>query len=207
MNGCCDHDFHEDELQIKSFRRVLWVVLIINAVMFVAEFATAFYASSVALQADALDFLGDAVTYGITLMVLGSALRIRAYAALLKGLSMGLLGLWVYGRTIVYMLEGSIPVAEMMGTVGLVALVANAVSAFLLYRYRAGDSNMRSIWLCSRNDAIGNLAIIIAASGVFVLDTGWPDFIVASIMATLSVSASYQIIRQARAEIGSTSAA
>jgi len=201
MTGCCDHDIDEEALKVTAFRRILWAVLVINASMFVVEFSSAFVASSVALQADALDFLGDAATYGITLMVLGSALKVRARAALLKAASMALMGLWVFGRTIFYMIEGVTPSAEIMGIMGGLAFLANLISALMLYRYRAGDSNMRSIWLCSRNDAIGNLAIIVAALGVFTTETPWPDFVIAVIMASLAISASIQIFRQAGQEL------
>ena len=201
----CNHKISQENLETVSFKRALWAVLLINAVMFFVEFSAAFVAGSVALQADSLDFLGDAVTYGVTLLVLGSSLKIRARTAMLKGISMGALGLWVYGRTISHIIEGSTPSYDVMWTMGILAFIANLVSAALLYRYRTGDSNMRSIWLCSRNDAIGNLAIIIAASGVFILSSGWPDFIVASIMASLSVTAAYQIIRQSYGELTGSS--
>ena len=199
--ACCDHDIHEEELKVSKFRTVLWIVFIINFVMFVVEFGTAFFANSVSLQADALDFMADAMTYGVTLMVLGSSLRVRASVAMLKGISMGVLGIWIYARTAYNAQAEIVPLATVMGTVGFVALIANVVSAVLLFKFRSGDSNMRSIWLCSRNDAIGNVAIMIAASGVFALESGWPDFIVATLMATLSTIASVQIIKQAREEL------
>ncbi len=205
--ACCDHDIHEKDLEVSKFRTVLWIVFVINLVMFVVEFGTAFFAKSVSLQADALDFMADAMTYGVTLLVLGSSLRVRASVAMLKGASMGLLGLWIFVRTILNAQDAIVPFATVMGTVGLVALVANVVSALLLYKFRGGDSNMRSIWLCSRNDAIGNIAIMIAASGVFALNSGWPDFIVATLMATLSTIASIQIIKQASLELKTVSSA
>ncbi len=195
MSGCCDHDeIDQSLLQIKSFRNILWIVLLINGVMFVAEFTSAFYANSVSLQADALDFLGDTITYALTLMALGFSKTIRARVALFKGISLGILGLWVYGQMLFYLLYDTAPAYEIMGAMGVIAFIANMISAVLLYKFRAGDSNMQSVWLCSRNDAIGNLAIIVAASGVFVTGSGWPDFIVATVMATLSVTASYRII-------------
>lgn len=203
--ACCDHDINEEELKVSKFRNVLWIVFVINFVMFIVEFSTAFYANSVSLQADALDFLADTMTYGVTLMVLGSSLRMRASVAMLKGISMGVLGIWIFARTFTNASEAIVPLASVMGTVGIVALLANAVSALMLYKFRSGDSNMRSIWLCSRNDAIGNVAIIIAASGVFAMNSGWPDFIVAILMATLSTLASFQIIRQASSELKTVS--
>ena len=202
MSGCCDHDeIDEKALQVTSFRRVLWAVLVINGIMFFAEFSSAFFAGSVSLQADALDFLGDTVTYAITLMAMGYSLKVRAKVAMFKGISLGMLGIWVYGQMIYYLIQDQTPSFEIMGMMGIIAFVANVFSAALLYRYRVGDSNMQSVWLCSRNDAIGNLAIIVAASGVFVTGTGWPDFLVATIMATLSVTASYRIIRLAKSEL------
>lgn len=199
--ACCDHHIHEDELKVSNFRRVLWIVFIINLVMFMVEFSTAFFAQSVSLQADALDFMADAMTYGVTLLVLGSSLKVRASVAMLKGISMGVLGLWIFARTYINAQDAIVPLAGLMVTVGFVALIANVVSALLLYKFRSGDSNMRSIWLCSRNDAIGNVAIMIAASGVFAMNSGWPDFVVALLMATLSSVASIQIIKQASAEL------
>ena len=202
MTGCCDHgDIDQADLQIKSFRRALWAVLVINAVMFTVEFSSAFFAGSVSLQADALDFLGDTVTYAITLMAMGFSLKTRAKAAMFKGVSLGLLGLWVYGQMFYYLIQGQVPSYEIMGMMGVIAFLANLFSAVLLYRYRVGDSNMQSVWLCSRNDAVGNLAIIIAASGVFATGVSWPDFVVATIMASLSVTASYRIIRLAATEL------
>ena len=203
--ACCDHDIHEDELKVSKFRTVLWIVFVINLVMFVVEFATAFFANSVSLQADALAFLADSMTYGVTLLVLGSSLRMRASVAMLKGISMGVLGMWIFARTFTNASDAIIPLAGVMGTVGFAALIANVVSALLLYKFRSGDSNMRSIWLCSRNDAIGNVAIIIAASGVFAMNSGWPDFVVAILMATLSTVASFQIIKQASSELKTVS--
>lgn len=203
--ACCDHHIHDDELKVGNFRKVLWIVFVINFVMFIVEFGTAFFANSVSLQADALDFMADAMTYGVTLLVLGSSLRMRASVAMLKGISMGVLGLWIFARTFLNAQEAIVPLAGVMGTIGFVALIANVVSAVLLFKFRQGDSNMRSVWLCSRNDAIGNVAIIIAASGVFAMNTGWPDFIVAALMATLSMVASFQIIRQARQELQTVS--
>ncbi|HPF46030.1 MAG: cation transporter [Alphaproteobacteria bacterium] len=198
---CCDHDIHEKDLKVDAFRNALWIAFIINLAMFFVEFGTAFFANSVSLQADALDFLSDSITYGVTLLVLGSSLRIRASVALLKGASMGILGLWIFVRTVMNAQDAIVPLAGVMGTIGLIALAANVISAVLLFKFRGGDSNMRSIWLCSRNDAIGNIAIVIAASGVFATNTGWPDFIVAVMMAGLSSIASFQIIKQAMSEL------
>ena len=184
-----------------AYRRVLWTVLVINASMFAGEVFAGVIANSVALQADALDFLGDAASYAITLMVLGLAIKWRASAAILKGVSMGLFGFWVLGLTLYHAIHPHLPTATIMGGVGFLALTANVLSALLLYRYRRGDSNMLSIWLCSRNDAIANIAVMAAAGGVWATGTGWSDLIVGLVIASIAVTASVQVLRQAVAEL------
>ena len=181
-------------------RRVLVIALVLNAAMFVFEMAAGLSADSVALQADALDFLGDALTYGISLAVLGMSLAHRATAALVKGIAMALFGTWVLGSAAHAAWTQPLPVPEVMGATGILALVVNLGVAALLYRYRGGDSNMRSVWLCSRNDAIGNLAVVVAALGVLGTGTVWPDLAVAAIMAGLALFASAQVVRHALAE-------
>ncbi|MCU0633481.1 MAG: TonB-dependent receptor [Gemmatimonadaceae bacterium] len=183
------------------YRRILWIALLVNAGMFLVEVVAGASAGSASLQADALDFLADAANYGISLFVLAASLRVRAGAALVKGLSMGAFGAWVIVRAGWHAVTGTVPEPEVMGVVGVVALVANLAVAALLYAYRAGDANMRSVWLCTRNDAIGNVAVVLAASGVFATRRGWPDAIVALGMATLALSAAWQTVRQARAEV------
>src|SRR3954451_781243 len=184
-----------------AYRRVLWAVLAINAAMFAAEVIAGLAAGSAALQADALDFLGDAANYSISLLVVGMALRYRASAALAKGATMAAFGLWVIGTLIWHALHGTLPSAFTMGTVGVAALVANVASFGLLWAYRHGDANMRSAWICTRNDVLGNLAVLLAAAGVFGTGTGWPDVIVAAIMATLAIQGAALVIRQAAAEL------
>ena len=184
----------------RAVRRVLAIALGLNAAMFAIEMAAGLSADSAALQADALDFFGDTVTYGLSLAVLGMSLARRAAAALFKGVSMGLLGLWVLGVAAHGAWAQPLPAAEVMGAVGLLALGVNLGVAVLLYRFRGGDSNLRSVWLCSRNDAIGNFAVLAAAAGVFGTGTSWPDLAVAAIMASLALIASVQIIRHALAE-------
>ena len=183
------------------YRRVLWIVLMINAGMFLVELGAGLVADSVSLLADALDFLGDACVYGITLFVLGMSVRWRATAAIIKAASMGAFGLWVIASTLYNAFVGSAPDALVMGSVGLSALAANVVCAVLLFRYRGGDSNMRSVWLCSRNDAIGNVAVMLAAGGVFATGTGWPDLAVAAVMAVLALTSCAQVLRQALGEL------
>lgn len=200
--ACSCHCETDNSAAVGAYRRVLWIVIAINATMFVVELTGGLIAGSVSLQADALDFLGDSLTYGISLAVLAMSLRWRAGAALVKGASMGLFGVWVIGTSAYHVLYPGLPSAPIMGGIGTAALIANVTSALLLYRHRQGDANMRSVWLCSRNDAISNIAVIIAASGVWATATGWPDLFVGAIMAILAMSSSYQVIRQAKAEWG-----
>jgi Co/Zn/Cd efflux system component len=200
---CCaplppDLDRNRDNV---AYRRSLWLVLIINAAMFVVEIGAGVAAGSASLQADALDFFGDAANYAISLMVVGMALRYRATAALAKGASMGLFGLWILGTIVWHALHGAVPAAATMGIVGFIALLANAASFGLLWVHRGGDSNMRSAWICTRNDVIGNLAVLFAAAGVFGTRAGWPDFIVAGIMAALALQGAAAVIRQSLVEI------
>lgn len=184
-----------------GFRRILWVALVINGVMFAAEVAAGLAGDSRALQANALDFLGDSINYGLSLAVLGMGQTHRSGAALIKGLSMGVLGLYVLGTTVHGALTGANPDPEIMGAIGFLALIANVTVAVLLFSHRSGESNRRSVWLCSRNDAIGNVAVLLAASGVFLTDTPWPDLLVAAVMAALALHAATSVIRQARAEL------
>jgi len=203
MAGCgCGDDLKFDGVSA-AYRRVLWIVIAINAAMFVVEMVAGQLAGSQALQADALDFLGDSVTYAISLFVIGMPLMWRARAALFKGISLGLMGLWVLGSTLYHVLILGVPQAEIMGAIGLLAFTANIVSVLLLMKYREGDANVRSVWLCSRNDAIGNLAVVVAASGVWATNTAWPDLIVAGIMASLFLWSATQIIMQSMAELRS----
>jgi Co/Zn/Cd efflux system component len=201
---CCGHH-HEDPganpLQQAAYRRVLWLVLAINAAMFSVEIGAGLAAGSAALQADAVDFLGDAANYAISLFVVGMALRYRAGAALAKGATMALFGICVLGVTAWHVYADTLPHAFAMGGVGLAALVANAASFWLLWQHRTGDANIRSAWICTRNDVLGNLAVLIAAAGVFGTGTGWPDVIVAAVMAMLALQGAATVIRQARSEL------
>lgn len=183
-----------------AYRRVLIAVIAINASMFVIEAAAGLAAGSMALQADALDFLADSATYALSLWVIAKPARWRANAALFKGLSLAVLGLWVLGATIWRVFGTGVPEPLVMGAVGLLALAANVASVLLLLRYRDGDANVRSVWLCSRNDAIGNIAVVIAASGVFAAGAAWPDLVVAAAMASLFCTSAIGIVRRALAE-------
>ncbi|MCB2106054.1 MAG: cation transporter [Rhodobacteraceae bacterium] len=184
-----------------EWTRALWIALAVDAAMFLAEMTTGIAAGSVSLQADALDFLGDAGNYAISLSVAGMALSIRARAALLKGATLCAFGLWVIGSSIWHLINGTLPHAATMGVVGMVALIANLGVAIMLYRFRDGDANMASAWICSRNDAIGNLAVILAAGGVFGTNQGWPDVGVAALIAGLALSGGIQVVRKAWGEL------
>ena len=199
MADCCSHCDAPDPRPV--YRRVLWAVLGINAAMFAVEIGAGLMAGSASLQADALDFLGDAANYGISLFVVGMALQFRARAAFAKGVTMGVFGLWIIGTLVWHVAQGSLPSAVTMGVVGFTALVANGVSFALLWAFRSGDANMRSAWICTRNDVLGNLAVLLAALGVFGIGSGWPDIVVAAIMASLALQGAWVVIRQSRREM------
>jgi Co/Zn/Cd efflux system component len=198
---CCQTPGLDRHRNKAAYRKVLWTVLAINAGMFVVELAMGLAAGSVSLQADALDFLGDAANYGISLLVAGLALHHRARAALLKGVTMGAFGLWILGSVVWHASRGTVPEATTMGTVGFAALVANALTFILLWAYRSGDSNMQSVWLCSRNDVIGNCAVLLAAAGVFGTSQGWPDLMVAMVMGALAIQGAWIVARSASREL------
>lgn len=201
-DSCCSHGCSvPPATQSPRYRRVLWVALIINVLMFVVEAVGGLQAGSVSLLADAVDFFGDAANYGISLLVLGRALTWRARAALFKGLTMGAFGIFVLGRAGWSAAGGTMPEPVTMGAIGALALLANVSVAAMLYAWREGDANMRSVWLCSRNDAISNLAVMAAALGVFGTASGWPDLAVAAVMGVLALTAARSVIRQARAEL------
>jgi Co/Zn/Cd efflux system component len=200
---CChaDHCASGPAPNSSGWRRALWIALVINGGFFLAEIAAGAAAGSAALQADALDFFGDAANYAISLGVTGMALRWRSRAAIAKGATLIVFALWVLGSTIWHAFHGTLPSAEVMSIVGFAALIANGGVALMLYRFRGGDANMRSVWICSRNDALGNLTVLLAAMGVFGTGTGWPDVIVAGIMGSLGLWGGWQILSQARREL------
>ncbi|SHK18413.1 Cation efflux family protein [Bradyrhizobium lablabi] len=179
------------------YKRVLWTVIGINGLMFFAEMFAGHVAGSQALKADALDFLADTVTYGLSLAVIGATMKTRAMAALSKGVSLSAMSLWVFGSTVYQTLVLGVPRAELMGAIGMLALAANLASVLLLMRYKEGDANVRSVWLCSRNDAIGNVIVMIAALTVWGTASAWPDLAVAGVMAAIFLTSSVQILRQA----------
>jgi Co/Zn/Cd efflux system component len=198
--SCCDHDCSAAQTD-NRYRRVLWAALAINVAMFGIEIVASIVAGSVSLRADALDFLADAANYAVALAVVGLALHWRARAALLKGSIMGLFGLWVAASTIHHAVTATMPHAEMMSAVGLLALTANLIVAGLLYRYRVADSQALSVWLCTRNDCIANIAVLVAGAGVWASGTPWPDIVVAAVIAWLGLFSAALVIRQARHEL------
>jgi Co/Zn/Cd efflux system component len=189
------------------WRRALWIALGVNLAFFVIELWAGLAAGSVSLLADAVDFAGDAANYGLSLAVLSMALVWRSRAAWVKGASMFGYGLLVLAKGVWVFSAGGVPDALTMGVVGFLALLANTGVAVMLYAWRNGDANMRSVWLCSRNDALSNLAVMLAALGVFGTHTAWPDLLVAAIMAGLALSAGWSVMGHARQELlGVTSA-
>lgn len=200
MSASCGHDVSFDGTSA-GYRRALWAVIALNAGMFVVEITAGALAGSQALRADALDFLADALTYGASLWVIGRAARLRAKVALVKGISLLLMGLWVFGSTVWLVFGPGLPRAEVMGVVGALALAANLASVLILMRYREGDANVRSVWLCSRNDAVGNVAVMAAALAVGLTATPWPDLLVAALMSGLFLTSAVQILCRAWAEM------
>jgi len=203
----CNSNHSDNALKDGRFRRALWIALWINAIMFLIEIVAGINAASASLLADAIDFLGDSANYVISLCVLSMGILWRARAALIKGSTMLIFGCAVLAKVCWDAFYGQLPEPVTMGVIGFLALAANLSVAIILYRFRSGDADMRSVWLCSRNDAIGNIAVLIAAAGVFSSGQAWPDLIVAAIMGCLAVSAGYSVIRQALQEIKAAKAA
>lgn len=197
--GCCGDQPKFDGVS-RDFKRALWIVIAINATMFVVEMAAGAMAGSQALKADALDFFGDTLTYTISLVVIGRSVRARSLAALLKGASLAAMGLWVLASTAWQVLVLGAPNAPVMGGIAILAFIANLASVGVLMAWRDGDANVRSVWLCSRNDAISNIAVLGAAGAVWLTGTAWPDLIVAALMAGVFCWSALQILMQARSE-------
>ncbi len=205
-DACCAYEGAFDGMS-PDYRRRLRFVVAINAAMFAVEMAAGIAAGSQALQADALDFLADTATYGISLAVIGAPLRTRSLAAMIKGASLGVMAAWILAVTAYHVFILGVPKSEVMGAVAALALAANLASVLILLRHRRGDANVRSVWLCSRNDAIGNVAVMLAALGVWGTATRWPDLAVAAVMAALFLVSSVQILKQAWRELRSSGAA
>jgi Co/Zn/Cd efflux system component len=202
MSACCDGGCSSGKPPVDAtYRRILWIALVVNAAMFGVELVSGWSAGSVSLLADAVDFFGDAANYGVSLYVMALAPVWRSRTALAKGLTMGIYGVFVLGATAWHLATGTVPQAGTMGLVGFLALLANGAVAVLLFAYRNGDSNMRSVWLCTRNDAIGNVAVMLAALGVFGTGAGWPDIVVAAVMGVLGLTAARSVIYHALREM------
>ncbi len=198
---CCSDTSHSPPAVDPTYRKILWVALVLNASMFVVELGASWTSGSVSLLADSIDFFGDAGNYALSLAVLGMAMATRAKAALFKAACMGAFGVFVLGTALWNLQSGIPPAPATMGAVGFAALAVNAGVALLLYRFRAGAANMRSVWNCSRNDALGNIAVMLAALGVFGLGSAWPDLLVATIMGALALSGSWTVVGHARQEL------
>ena len=198
---CCEG--HQAETASPAFKRALWFALIVNFSMFLVEIVASEYSDSMSLKADALDFFADSANYLVSLLVVAASVATRAKASLLKAGTMLLLGSYVMIAAILRVVYGSEPNAETMGIIGALALIANVVVAVVLYRFRDGDSNMQSVWLCTRNDAIGNVMVLLAAVAVVVSGTRWPDLAVAIVIAFLAISSAIKVIGLAKAELKS----
>ena len=185
-----------------KYRKALWVALLLNALMFVVELGASWASGSISLLADAIDFFGDAGNYALSLAVLGMAMSARSRAAVFKAACMGAFGIFVLGKAMWSLRAGLPPEPATMGAVGFAALAVNGGVAWMLYRFRSGDANMRSVWICSRNDALGNVAVMLAALGVFGTGSAWPDLLVATLMAVLALTGAATVLRQARGELG-----
>ena len=201
MSGCCEEKVF-DGLS-PAYKRALIIVIAINATMFVIEMWAGMASGSQALKADALDFAGDAATYGLSLAVIGASIRTRAMASLIKSGSLALIAITVLGMTALRFAEGVPPEAQTMSLVALLALGANVASVIILLKWRDGDSNVRSVWLCSRNDAIGNVAVIVAGLLVAATASALPDLLVAFMLAGLFLRSSIAIAQQAISELRS----
>ena len=198
---CCHHCDTDGATRNGAYRRILFVALGINVFMFAVEIASGLRSGSVSLLADSLDFLGDSANYALSISVLGSSHTVRARASIVKAMTMGAFSIWILGSSIGSLRSGVIPSVPTMGWIACFALLANLVVAFLLFAYREGDSNMRSVWLCTRNDALGNAAVLCAALGVFGTGTNWPDLFVAATMAILAFTAALHVAKHARREL------
>ncbi|MDO6443028.1 cation transporter [Marinobacter sp. 2_MG-2023] len=197
----CSCSGPEPQSPAPGFRRALWIALWVNLAMFFVEGIASLQSGSVSLMADAIDFFGDSANYILSLSVLSMGMLWRGRAAMVKGITMAVFGIAVWARAIWVLEQGITPEPLTMGAVGLLALVANSGVAIMLFRFRSGDSDMRSVWLCSRNDAISNIAVMAAALGVFGTARAWPDLIVAAIMGTLAITAGISVVRHARVDI------
>lgn len=201
MASCCEDKSCEITALRESHGRVLWVVLIINALMFVVEATFGILAHSTSLLADSLDMLGDAIVYGFSLFVLAKSLRWQAIAAVIKGAFMLAFGIGVLVEAVYKVLNPIVPNAELMGWIGALALFANLICFGLLYRHRSDNLNMSSTWLCSRNDLIANVGVLIAAGAGYLLASRWPDIAVGTLIAALFLHSAYAVFKDAIKEL------
>jgi cation diffusion facilitator family transporter len=201
MDTCCETKAEEISALCGKHKNVLTIVLVINAVLFVVEAAAGLLANSTALLADSLDMLGDSLVYGFTLYVLWRDAAWKAMAALLKGAIMAVFGIGVLFVAVYKTLAGVVPIAETMGIIGSLVLVGNGICFLLLFRHRSDDLNMRSTWLCSRNDIIANLSVLVAAVGVTIFNAGWPDILVGAAIAALFLKSAFTVLRESSGEL------
>ena len=201
MDSCCQDKLCELEALRGDQSRVLWIALGINASMFGLEFFLGLLTGSTSLLADSLDMLGDALVYGFTLCVVGLSARWQASAALLKGIVMGAFGIIVLGQAGHHFVSTGVPDVRIMGLIGILALLGNGTCLFLLTKRRNDDLNMRSTWLCSRNDIIANIGILIAAGGVLASGSKWPDIAIGLLITTIYMKSAVYVIRQATAAL------
>jgi Co/Zn/Cd efflux system component len=199
--SCCSGSSCSAPTVDPRYRKALWLALGLNALMFVVELGASWSSGSVSLMADSIDFFGDAANYALSLAVLAMAASVRSKAALFKAACMGAFSVFVLGRAVWNLHTGTPPEPATMGMVGFAALWVNAGVALMLYRFRSGDANMRSVWICSRNDALGNVAVMFAAAGVFGTGSAWPDLLVACIMGGLALTGACSVLRHAQEEL------
>ncbi|TAL45411.1 MAG: cation transporter [Methylovulum sp.] len=201
MADCCNNKACEIEALRNRQSATLKIVLAINAVMFIIELTAGLVSGSVSLVADSLDMLGDALVYGFSIYVVARGARMKANAALLKGGIMAAFGLFVLGQAVYKIVFPQLPVFETIGAIGLLALATNSLCFMLLWRHRADDINMSSVWLCSRNDIIANVSVLFAAAGVWLSHSGWPDILVGLALAVLFLRSALFVLREALSEI------
>lgn len=197
---CCEHNIEVTNKNSK-FKNALYFALFVNLAMFILEVTQGIASKSLSLQADAIDFLGDSLNYAISLFVIAASIQTRAKVSLFKALTMFLFGIWVLVEAYISFTSDHVPNSFTMSWVGVLALTANVLAAVVLYKFREGDSNMQSVWLCSRNDAVGNVAVVLASVGVYYFNSKWPDLIVACAMAGLAISAALTVLKVARKEL------
>ncbi len=198
VEHCCQHKAKELQKLQKRQRKVLWIILVINAVMFLVEFSGGIKASSLSLTGDSLDMLGDALVYGCSLYVIQKGNKAQAQAAMLKGGIMFMSAIAVFARATHQLFTQTVPTVQLMSKIGLLALLANLICFLLLIRHRDDNINMSSVWLCSRNDIIANTSVLLTAGLVFLTDSFWPDFILGLLLTLVFAQSAGKVLTQAR---------